>query len=295
LATQAPLEQKGVDPPQAVHVAPAFPHEAFCSLVDGSQVPLGPPLQQPLGQVCASQAQVPLVVSHKPLPHPPQVAPAVPHEAGDWRFHGSHVPVGPPSQQPLGQEDASQVQVPLVLSHSPLVHVAHVAPAVPHDAGDSEPHGSHVPVAPPLQHPSGHDVPSHTHVPLALLHSRPDAHPEQLAPAVPHDVLDSDAHGSHVPVGPPLQQPWGHDVASQTHCPVDVLHSRPVAQGLQLAPPDPQDWVDSLESASHAVPLQQPAQAPPPQEHTPLAHAWPPPHGAHAAPPVPHDVGDCPV
>ena len=45
------------------------------------------------------------------------------------------------------------------------------------------------------------------HVPLLLLQSSPIPHAEQVAPAVPHEPLDSAAHSSHVPVGPPLQHP----------------------------------------------------------------------------------------
>lgn len=42
-------------------------------------------------------------------------------------------------QQPLGHEVASQPQVPLVLLQSwPVAHAAHAAPAVPHEALDSE-------------------------------------------------------------------------------------------------------------------------------------------------------------
>ncbi len=40
--------------------------------------------------------------------------------------------------------------------------------------------------------------------------------------------------------------------------------------------------------------MQQPLHELPPQLHAPLEHAWPPLHALHAAPPVPHDVVDCP-
>jgi len=173
-------------------------------------------------------------------------------------------------QQPFGHVFASQVQVPLDLSHTPFAQDAHAAPPVPHEDADSELHASHVPVAPPLQHPVGQEVESQTHTPLFLLHSSPVPHAPQLAPAVPHEALDSDAHASHVPVEPPLQQPCGHEVASQTHWPVAMLHSLPDGHAPHATPPAPHEVLLSLESASHDVPLQQPAHAAPPHEHTPL-------------------------
>jgi hypothetical protein len=48
------------------------------------------------------------------------------------------VPLAPPWQQPLGHVVASQEQLPFVVSHTPLAHVAQAAPAVPHWAADSE-------------------------------------------------------------------------------------------------------------------------------------------------------------
>jgi len=197
----------------------------------------------------------------------------VPHEPAPCPAYASHVPVEPPTQQPLEHVFASQAHVPLVVSHSPLPQAAQVAPPVPHDEADSELHDSHVPVAPPLQHPVGQEVESHTQVPVLLLHSSPVPHAPHAAPVVPHDPLDSDAHASHVPVGPPLQQPCGHEVASHWHWPVVVLHSLPDGQAPHAAPPAPHELLFSLESASQLVPLQQPAHAPPPHEHTPLVQA----------------------
>jgi hypothetical protein len=66
-------------------------------------VPLA--VQQPLGQVVASQAHLPLVVSHSPLLHPAQAAPLVPHCELVCEAYGTHVF---PLQQPLGQDVASQ-------------------------------------------------------------------------------------------------------------------------------------------------------------------------------------------
>jgi hypothetical protein len=65
-----------------------------------SQVPVDPPTQQPLAHVVRSHAQVPFVVSHRPFVQPAQVAPPVPHEVADSALQSSHVPVGPPLQQP---------------------------------------------------------------------------------------------------------------------------------------------------------------------------------------------------
>jgi hypothetical protein len=106
--------------------------------------------------------------------------------------------------------------------------------------------------------------------------------------------LFSDAHGSHVPVGPPVQHPFGHEAASHTHCPVVLLHSSPVLQPPQEAPLEPQEPLFSLDRASHALPLQQPAHVPPPQEQAPLTQA-PLAHGPQRLPPVPHEFTFCPV
>jgi hypothetical protein len=91
----------------------------------------------------------------------------------------------------------------------------------------------------------------------------------------------------------PLQQPLGHELASQTHWPVLVLHSSLAPHATHVAPPAPHEAFDSLESASHVEPLQQPAQAPPPQVHIPLEQAPPLAHAVHAAPAVPHWLDDC--
>lgn len=45
-----------------------------------------------------------------PAGHIVHVAPAVPHVDGDSDAQGTHVPVGPPLQQPLGHELASHTQ-----------------------------------------------------------------------------------------------------------------------------------------------------------------------------------------
>jgi hypothetical protein len=171
----------------------------------------------------------------------------------------------------------------------------HAMPPVPQELALSFAQSSQVPVVPPLQQPLAHEVPSQMHWPEVaspeVSQRRFAAQPPQVAPAVPHEVLLSFAHASHVPVGPPLQQPFGHEVASHTHWPVAVLHSVPEGHAAQFAPLEPQEPLFSLPRASQVVPVQQPAHAPPPQVHAPIEHAWPPPHGLHAAPPVPHEPG----
>jgi hypothetical protein len=118
-----------------------------------------------------------------------------------------------------------------------------VAPAVPHSPIDCEAYSTQVL---PLQQPREHELASQTHCPVLLLHSSPDGHPAQLAPEVPHDVLDSEAYASHVPLVPPLQQPLGQVVASQEQTPVALSH-RPFAQGPHAAPPFPHCVGDSDE------------------------------------------------
>jgi hypothetical protein len=69
-----------------------------------------PPAQQPLAQVVASHAHVPLVVSQLPCAHIAQAAPPVPHWVVDSEAYGTHVPVG--VQQPLAQDVALQPHWP---------------------------------------------------------------------------------------------------------------------------------------------------------------------------------------
>ncbi len=117
-----------------------------------------------------------------------------------------------PLQQPPGHDVASHTHWPLPLHSWPVAHAAQVAPPVPHDALDSEPYGSQVPVLPPLQQPLGHDVASHTQtpprqrfpegqagplphvqVPLAHVSVVVGSHAAHVPPLAPHDDVDSDA------------------------------------------------------------------------------------------------------
>ena len=401
----------------AVHVAPAVPHEPLVSADQASHVPVGPPLQQPCGHEVESQVHWPLPVlhsrpdvhaeqlappapqdplfslarashdpavqqpAHDPPPHehapdahawPPahalHEAPAVPHEPLDWLPYVSHAPpavqhplahddgvqthwpaplhvrpllpavqstqatppvphevpvceayfshVPPLAQQPVGHVVASHEQVPLVVSHSPLEHAEHVAPAVPHDAADCDPQDSHVPFGPPLQHPLGQEFASQTHFPLLVLHSSPAAHPAQLAPAVPHDAVDSDAQASQVLEGHALHAapPFPHDpfdsfayvsqeplLQHPLHRPppqeqLPAVHVEPVPHAAQVTPPVPQELFDCADCASHVPdavqhPLGHDAAL---HTHWPARlHVWPPGHVPHVAPPVPHEAPDC--
>ena len=204
-------------------------------------------MQHPFGHDDGVQTHCPAVLHVRPLlpaVQSLQAAPPVPHDGPDCPAYFSHVPAI--VQQPPGHVFASHEQVPLVVSHRLFAHGPHVAPAVPHEAPVCEPHGWQVPIGPPLQQPLGHDVASQMHVPFALLHSSPVAHGAQVAPAVPHEGVDSPTHGSHVPVGPPLQHPWGHDVASQTQVPLVLSHSVPVEQAAHATPPVPHEFCDSM-------------------------------------------------
>ncbi len=146
-------------------------------------------LQQPVEQDTASHTHLPATQSC-PAAHAPHAAPAAPHEAGDSAAYCSHVPVTPPLQHPFRQVFASQEQVPVVVSHTPLVQLPHAAPPAPHWAADSEAYGTH---ALPLQQPVGHEVASHTHCPVVLLHSWPVPQAPHAAPAAPHPAVVSDA------------------------------------------------------------------------------------------------------
>ena len=275
--------------PQAAQVAPAVPHEPLDSDDHDSHVPVGPPLQQPLGHEIESQRHAPRLLLHSsPVAQAEQAAPAVPQEMLVSELYGSHVPFGPPLQQPLGHEVASQTHCPvLVLQSSIAPHALQLAPPAPHDPLFSLLSASHEPA---LQQPP-HEAPPHEHAPAAQ--ACPPAHAAQLEPLAPHSEDVCDAYATHVLL---LQQPPGHDVASQTHWPV-ALHSCPDAQAPQAAPLVPHEAVDCPEYASQA-----PAAVQHPPGHVFLSHPHtpvmvsqrtPPAHAAHAAPAVPHSDADC--
>ena len=68
---------------------------------------------------------------------------------------------------------------------------------------------------------------------MTLLHSSPAPHAVQVAPAAPHDPLDSLASGSQLV---PLQQP-AHDPPPQVHAPLE--HESPLPHALHAAPAVP--------------------------------------------------------
>lgn len=147
-----------------------------------------------------------------------------------------------PEQHPLGQEVASQTQLPwehrwpakhaapTLQVHCPPVHPSpllphdlHAPPLVPQAVGDPETH------TPFEQHPFGHDAASQTQT--ELLHSRPAAqagppphvqvpaaeqpsaaapHEEHAPPVVPHAVAVRGVHTE------PVQHPFGQLEALQS-------------------------------------------------------------------------------
>jgi hypothetical protein len=220
--------------PQALHVAPAAPHDAVDSLASGSHdAPVQQPAHDPPPHVQAPLAQ------ESPLPHALHATPAVPHWLDDCVAYSTQVL---PLQQPVGHEVASQTHPPVALSHSwPDRHAPQVAPPAPHEAFDSDAYALHVPLAPPLQHPLGQVMASHEQTPT-VVSQRPFAQDPHAAPPLPHCKEDSDAYGTHAL---PLQQPFAHEVASQTHSPVALLHSCPAPHAAQVAPAVPHDAFDS--------------------------------------------------
>jgi hypothetical protein len=79
------------------------------------------------------QTHCPLLVLHvSPEPHAAHATPPVPQDVLDSLPYGSHVPVGPPLQQPPAHVLASHEQLPLLVSHTPFEQAEHAAPPVPH-------------------------------------------------------------------------------------------------------------------------------------------------------------------
>ena len=58
----------------------------------------------------------------------------MPHDDVDSEAYGSHVPLVPPLQQPVGHVLASHEQVPFVLSQTLFAHALQAAPPAPHSA-----------------------------------------------------------------------------------------------------------------------------------------------------------------
>jgi len=204
-----------------------------------------PAVQQPLGQELASHPHCPVVLLHFwPVEHGEHAAPPVPHDRSDSDEYGSHVPVGPPLQQPLGQVLASHTHWPLPLQSRPGAHAAHAAPFAPQEVADSAVGTSHV--LPGVQQP-GHDVPPHEHDPF--VHGSPFTHAAHAPPPVPHWADVCEENGTHPPVA--LQQPLGQDVGLHRHCPLLVSHATPAAHAAQAAPPMPHSFDDCEACETH--------------------------------------------
>jgi hypothetical protein len=178
------------------------------------------------------------------------------------------VPLGPPTQQPLGHEVASQTHADSLHSW-PDGHATHAFPPIPHDVLVSLVGCSHLKVEPLLaQHP-GHDLPAHVHEPSE--HASPFTHAPQAPPPVPHAPVDCLSNARHCCFAPlPLQHPFVHDVASQAHSPVVVLHARPAPHASHAAPPTPQTALVSEASATHRP---APSQHPPGHDVGPQVEA----------------------
>ena len=116
--------------PHGAHVAPAVPQVAP-SLAHGTQVPLGPPLQQPFGHDVASHTHWPVELHSVPDGHAAHATPELPQELMFSWAYASHVP--------LLQQPAHAVPPQLQL---PLVHVEvaeqlpQLTPPVPHELID---------------------------------------------------------------------------------------------------------------------------------------------------------------
>ncbi len=220
------------------HCAPAVPHDPNDSEEYASHEPPVPPTQQPAGQVFASHAQTPVLVSQRLFVHAVHAAPPFPHMDPVSFGKVSQTPL---LQHPLGQEFASHTHRPVVRSHSwSDAQPAQVAPPVPQVLNPSDAYGTHSPVV-ELQHPRGQEFASHTHCPVfgcpvVVMHSSPVTavlH-ETQAPPLPQAVSDSMANGVHVPSA--AQHP-AHAPPPQLHTP--FVHVSPLPHAPHWLPPVP--------------------------------------------------------
>jgi hypothetical protein len=241
------------------------------------------PVQQPLGHVLESHAQVPFVLSHRPLPHALQSVPEAPHCELDSFAYAMQAPLTVAVQQPPEHDAESHTHWPVVLHAWPPLHGPHAAPPVPHAIAFCDAYGVQVPFTVAVQQPMPQEVASHTHWPEEL-HSWPLWHATHATPPVPHEAC---AEVTHWPLE--SQHPVGHELASHTHEP--ETHSWPVGHILHATPLAPHA---AFEDVSHEPALeQQPMHAAPPQVQAPLEHELPVAHAPHALPPVPHLLDDC--
>ena len=309
-------EQLSVVPgSHVVHSAPSIPH------VENDEVSQVTPEQQPAGQDVASQTHAPRLQrwpgshagppphvhaplrSEHPSPYVPQLEhdpPSLPH----WTELGvSHVL---PEQQPLGQELASQTQLPA--SHScPDPHAAPL-PHVQAPAGEQPsafaPHALHAPpFAPhaiaeglthiePEQQPLGQVVELHP-AQLPALQTCGEGHDWHAAPPAPQ--TPATLPGSHVvPEQHPLHELPSHTQAPPWQC-CPVEHAGPAPQVHVPEPEQPSPVVpQSLQVdpfVPHAAPVGGSAQTLPVQQligHDAALQRQAPPlqicPGPHAAP-----------
>jgi hypothetical protein len=147
--THCPLPLHSWPEAQAPQTAPPAPQDELDSLVGSSHVSLA--VQHP-GHEVPAQVHVPPVHA-SPFAQALQAAPPVPHSVPDWDETATHFPLA--VQQPVGHEVASQVQRPLLVSHSsPDRHASQLAPPTPHWREDCDECATQSPFS--VQHPSAH-------------------------------------------------------------------------------------------------------------------------------------------
>jgi len=186
------------------------------------------PLQQPPPHEPSLQTHWPLLQAW-PLAQPTQAAPPVPQvvvpEVWHWPFL---------SQQPLGQELASQTHCPCALHDCWLPQGVQVPPLSPQFVFEE------VTQAPFEQQPAQLEPPQLQAPPL---HACPDAQVPQAAPFDPQALVFCAEVATQLPVE--SQQPPGQDDGVQPQAPV-APQAWPLAQGAQLAPLVPQLVIDWL-------------------------------------------------
>jgi hypothetical protein len=136
------------------------------------------------------------------------------------------------SQQPLGQELASQTHCPCALHSCWLPQAVQLAPLAPQAVFED------VTQAPSEQHPV-QLAPPQLQAPALQLCPEPQA--PQAAPFVPQVLVFCAEVATHLPVE--SQQPLGHDAGVQAQRPA-LLQAWPLAQGPQVAPAVPQAFID---------------------------------------------------
>jgi hypothetical protein len=180
--------------------------------------------------VCV-HSQAPAAEHTSPDGHPPQDAPAVPHDDAVSAAHGTHAPLA--LQHPCGHE-------PGVHTHCPPAHACPAAHALPH--------------APQLassdersRHPPEHAVSPGAHAQLPCPPQTWFApHALHAAPPVPQLATVSAAQPTHWPAL--SQHPCAHDVAVHSQCPAE--HTCPA----EHATPHPPQFAASPVTSTHAPP-----------------------------------------